>query len=153
MNGVCSKSARAARRQAGGFTLLESLIAATLMGLVVLAVITGIVTAQEVSLEGQKRILAAMAADDLMLELTTLDYADLPGFDEYEQPIGALESLDGEPYPGTFWALGRTVEVDEVTYDAPAVGATVRGMRLRVTVLDEFTDLLTVETFIPEPSS
>lgn len=141
-----------ARRRAQGFTLLESLIAATLMGVVVLAVITGIVSAQQVSLEGQKRILASMAADDLMLEMTTLPYINLQGLNGFEQTLGALESLDGEPYPGTFWALGRRVAAEQTTYDEPRLGVTIRGMRMSVTVFDEFTDLLTIETFIPEPS-
>ena len=94
-------------RRLGGFTLLESLMAAALMSMVVLAVASGITTAQQVSYEGQKRILASMVADDLMLELSTVPYLFMQDYNGLSQSLGEMESLDGQVYPKTFRALGR----------------------------------------------
>ena len=65
---------RANRR---GFTLLESLIAMVILAATVLAVGSAINASSQQSIEGQKQILAAMAADDLLAELSALPYADL----------------------------------------------------------------------------
>ncbi len=135
------------------FTLLESLVAASLIGVVVLAVVSGISAAHTVSFDGQKRILASMAADDLMLELGSLDYGVIWSYDGFDQPPGTMQSLDGEGYPFTFNALGRSVIVREVDVVEPEIGAIVRGMEITVTVRDATVDLLTVQTFISEPAS
>jgi len=134
------------------FTLLESLVAASLIGVVVLAVVSGISAAHTVSFDGQKRILASMAADDLMLELGSLEYDQLWAYDGFDQAPGAMASLDGEAYPDTFRSLGRTVSVREVDVIEPTMGVIVRGVELTVTVRDPSVDLLTVQTFIAEPA-
>lgn len=138
---------------AGGFTLLESLIAASLLVMVVLAVITGVTTAQQVSFEGQKRILGAMAADDLMGELVTLPYADLKDRDGWKQAPGAMTTLDGQAYPTTNWAVGRSVSVQEEIKTEPALGVSIKGLRVIVTAQDADQDLLSIEMFVPEPAS
>lgn len=139
-------------RRLGGFTLLESLMAAALMSMVVLAVASGITTAQQVSYEGQKRILASMVAEDLMLELSTVPYLLMQDYNGLNQEVGALASLDGQAYPSTFRALGRYATVVPVTYDEPTLGVTIRGLNISVTVRDAFVDILTIQTFIAEPS-
>lgn len=143
----------APRRCLGGFTLIEALVASTVLGVVVLAVISGVSTAHSMSFEGQKRVLAAMAADDLLLELSTLPYADLLARDETEQPIGGMTTLDGEAYPDTFWAIGRSVAVVETIVTEEALGVSVRGALVTVTAQDEHGALVTLQAFIPEPAS
>lgn len=128
-------------------------MAAALMSMVVLAVASGITTAQQVSYEGQKRILASMVADDLMLELSTVPYLLLQDYNGVAEDVGALESLDGQRYPTTFRALGRRTTVIPATYDEPTLGVTIRGLNIDVTVYDAFVDLLTIRTFVAEPSS
>ena len=149
----CRTSRRPVARRGGGFTLLESLVAASLIGMVVLAVISGITAAQRVSFDGQQRILAALAADDLMLEITSLPYADLDAYDGLTQAPGALQSLDGAAYPGTFWSLGRDVSVVPVEAFEPALGVVVRGRQIEISVRDQTSELLSITSFIPEPAS
>lgn len=127
------------------------MVASALLGLVVMAVISAVSTAQQLSFEGQKRILAAMAADDLMSELVTLPYAELRAKDALREAPGTMKTLDGTPYPPTFWALGRIVSVREQLITDTGLGVTVRGLRVVVSADDEFATLATVETFIPEP--
>lgn len=139
-------------RRDQAFSLIEALVASTLLGVVVLAVISAVSAAQSLSFEGQKLILASMSADDLMAELVTIPYGDLKLRDGVSQPIGGLATMAGDPYPSTFWALGRAVSVAEEVITEPDLGVSVRGLRVRVTTRDEFRDLVSIETFIPEPA-
>lgn len=141
---------RRARRVAG-FTLIESLVATTLLGVIVIAVIAAVASAQRLSFEGQKQILAALAANDLLTELATLPFSDLAAKDGMTQAIGALETLDGETYPEVFWPLGRTVSVQEELVTEPDLGIQIRGLRITVSASDDARTLATIEAFIPEP--
>lgn len=141
----------AARRP--GFTLIEALVASTLLGIVVLAVISAVTTSQQLSFEGQKQILAAMAADDLMAELAVIPYNDLKLKDMTEQPIGATETLGGAPYTEVNWPLGRSIHVTEQTLYYGDLGVWVKGLRVVVEVHDEFRLLASIETFVPEPAA
>lgn len=137
-------------RRVRAFTLLESMMAASLLSVVVLAVISGVSAAQRLSFEGQKRILAAMAADDLMLELVTLPYSELKLKDGLTQPTGHIVGLDGEAYPATFWSLGRSVLVQEQIMAEPKTGVAIKGVRVVVVAQDAERPLATIETFVPE---
>ena len=136
-----------------GFTRLESRVATALIGVIVIAVISSVSTAQKLAFEGQKMILASMAADDLMLELVTLPYDELKLKNNLSQSPGSMASLDGQVYPGTFWAIGREVQVQEETITEPTLGVMVKGVRVTVTASDEFRSLATLETFVAEPAS
>jgi prepilin-type N-terminal cleavage/methylation domain-containing protein len=140
------------RRRRRGFTLIESLVATALIGVIVIAVISSVSTAQSLAFEGQKMILASMAADDLMLELVTLPYDELKLKHNLTQAPGTITSLDGQVYPGTFWAIGRSAQVVEETITEPTLGVMVKGLRVTVTASDEFRSLATLETFIAEPA-
>lgn len=135
-----------------GFTLMESLVAATLLGVVVLAIASAVTAAQKVSHEGQKRILASLAADDLMTELVTLEYDDIRLQDGTSHDPGQMQSLDGHAYPDAFWTVGRDVTVREEIVIDEDLGTAVRGLRITVRTFDEHTDLCVLEMFYPEPA-
>lgn len=126
-------------------------MAATVLGVVVLAVISAVTTAQRLSFEGQKRLLATMAADDFMIELTTVPYNQLKTMSLAEQAVGAMATFDGAAYPGSFWAIGRRVEVEPETVNDPGVGVSISGVRVTVTAFDAGTDLVHLTMFVPEP--
>lgn len=133
------------------FTLLEALTAVTILGVVVLAVTAAITASQKVAFEGQKRILAAMSADDLMSELLTLTYDDLRARDGTIQPVGSMVTLDGEQYPDVFWALGRTISVENVILHEASLDISVSGVLVRIVVTDGSATLAEAEVFVPEP--
>lgn len=134
------------------FTLLESLVAVTLLGTIMLAVVAALSASQKVAFEGQKRILAAIACDDLMSELATLSYDDLKLKDGTIEPIGELRTLDGVDYPGSFWSLGRTTTVHSSTMTDPESGANVSGLLVTVAANDEYTTLVELELFVADPN-
>ncbi len=125
----------------------------TVLAVVVLAVSAALTASQGVAFEGQKRILAAIAADDLMSELLTLEYDDLRARDGNSQPIGAMTTLDNEQYPDTFWALGRSVVVQTVSLYDETLDVSVDGVMVTVSVIDEGAVLAQAEVFVPEPQS
>lgn len=134
-----------------GFSLIESLVASAILGVVVLAVAAAMSSAQTMAFEGQKRLLAAMAADDLMVELATLSYDDVRVRGAVDEPIGAMATLDGEAYGTAFWAIGRrTTVVPEAIDDG--FGGMIPGVLVEVETYDEHAALATVQLFVAEPT-
>lgn len=136
-----------------GYTLIEALVASVLLGVIVLAVMSAVAASQKLSFEGQKQILGAMAADDLMAEIATLPYEQLLLRDGMSQSVGQAQTLDGQAYPGLYWSLGRRVKVEEQKIEHKETGIVVRGRRVVVTAFDDRRDVARIETFIAEPAT
>ena len=134
-----------------GFSLMEALLATTVLATLVLAVAAGMGASQRVSFEGQKRMLASIAANDLMSELSTERYSDLFQFNGMDQAVGVMETLDGIEYPQTFWALGREVEVVHSTMTDDDLGVVVSGAMVTVRVVDETAVVAEVVLFVADP--
>lgn len=141
----------AASRRVRGFTLLEALVASVILGASVIAVVSAMSTAQKLAFEGQKRVLGAMAANDLLIELATLEYSVLKTHAPISHGVGQMESLDGTDYPASFWALGRTMTVEQTKITDTKSGAVVQGMKVVVSAIDEDKTLCAIEAFFAEP--
>ncbi len=142
---------RRSPRAQPGFTLLESLMAATVLGVVVLAAGAAILSSQRVAQDGQRRMIGAMVVDDLMSELTTVPYDDLRLMGTVEEPIGEMTTLDGAAYPGAYWSIGRTTTVEPAVVEHPELGSDIHGVMVRVEAFDEYSSLAAVEMFVAEP--
>lgn len=138
-------------RRLRGFTLLEALVASVILGASVIAVVSAMSTAQKLAFEGQKRVLGAMAANDLLIELSTLDYSVLKAHAPINHSAGQMESLDGTDYPASFWALGRSMTVEETKVTDAKSGAVVQGVKVVVSATDEDKTLCMIEAFFAEP--
>ena len=149
----CDRTTRPRGRPRRGFTLIENLMAAVVLGVVVLAVGLAVSASQKASFEGQKAILASMAADDLMSELRAVAYDDLPLHAGLFQAVGEIVTLTGAAYPETYWPIGRRVSVADTQIQEEGLGAFVDGQLVTVTVFDEFRDIISLETFFLEPAS
>lgn len=142
---------RAATRR--GLTLLESLIATTILGVIVLAVAAALNASQKLAFEGQKRVLGVNAADDLMIELMTVPYNQLGRWNGLDQAPGAMLTMDGESYPRAYWSIGRSVTVVPENITEPGIGITVAGMMITVRADDGAHTLAELSVFRPEPQS
>ncbi|MBL0922123.1 MAG: prepilin-type N-terminal cleavage/methylation domain-containing protein [Phycisphaerales bacterium] len=140
------------RRTRRGFTLLEALFASVILAVSVLALGMAVSAGQRASLDGRKTVLGAMAVDDLLAELSTLDYAALANYNGFQQEVGALAAIDGQDYPDAYWCVGRRAQVVQQDIEVPGINVKVRGMRVAVTAFDETRDLAAAEVFIPEPA-
>ncbi|MFM9959558.1 MAG: prepilin-type N-terminal cleavage/methylation domain-containing protein [Phycisphaerales bacterium] len=137
--------------RARGFTLLEALVASVILGASVMAVISALSTSQQLAHEGQKRVLGAMACNDLLIEAATLPYANLRTHAGLNQSVGLMQTLDGGTYPASFWALGRTMTIAETTITDTKSGAVVKGVKVIVSAIDEENALCSIEAFFAEP--
>lgn len=125
-------------------------MASAVLGLIMLAVATAVASAQQMAFESQKRLLASLAADDLLSEISTLPYDDLSALHNRTDEIGSMRTLDGDAYPGSFWALGRRVSVTETTMEDIDLGISVPGRLVSVWCFDAFADLAHYQVFVPE---
>ncbi len=141
------------RGRRGGFSLIEALAASVVLAMVVLAVGSAVSAGRTTSLEGQKIVLAAMAADDLMSELSAQPYDELLSYDGLTQAVGNLRTLDDEAYPGEYHELGRSATVRTRLLFQAELGVTVRGREVVVTVFDDARTLAEVSSFFAEPAS
>jgi hypothetical protein len=135
-----------------GLTLIESLLASGILLMAVLALTGALAAGQAAAIEGQKLLLASMAVDDLLSELWSENYVNLPKYDGVQEAVGAMATLDGDPYPDTFWMLGRRVEVESRDVLSDTTGVLVRGLTVRVVVFDADRDLVSAELFIAKPA-
>lgn len=141
--------ALAARR---ALTLIESLIASAILLMAVLALTSALAAGQAAAIEGQKLLLGSLAVDDLLSELWSEDYDDLPSYDGVQDDVGEIATLDGEAYPDSFWMLGRRVEVEDRDIKSAKTGVIVRGRIVRVIAFDADRDLVSAELFVAEPA-
>lgn len=135
-----------------GFTLLEAVIASAVLALTVLAIGASISAAQMSSLEGQKTVLGSMVCNDYMGELYTLPYAEIEARSGELDPVGTIATLDGVPYPESYWTLGRSMTATEELYTIKSLGVKVRGLRIEVQTFDDARVVASLESFLPEPA-
>lgn len=134
----------------GGFSLLEAMMSCAILAMSVVALSAAISAGQQASFESQKAVLAAMTADDLLSEVTAVDYSSLPDLNGRTEPVGEMETLAGAGYPILYWALGRRIAVEDTKIVNQGAGVIVAGRMVSVTVFDESRDVATVELFVPE---
>jgi len=83
------------RAKAGGFTMIEAMIAMTLLAIGLLGTFVGLVQASNVAREGQLRQYKTMLVDTKMQRLLLADKSKLPNM------VGGLQTISGTLYPPT----------------------------------------------------
>lgn len=136
-----------------GLTMLESLIATVILGVIVLAVAAALNASQKLAFEGQQRVLGVGAVDDMMIELMTLPYNQLSGWNGTRQEVGQMQTMDGHAYTTAFASIGRSVSVVPEQITEPGLGVTVAGLMVTVSADDGKYTLAEVSMFVPEPQS
>ncbi|MHC5024481.1 MAG: type IV pilus modification PilV family protein [Planctomycetota bacterium] len=135
-----------------GFTLMEALMAASILLAVVLSVTTLITAGQQHAYEAHSRIAGTLAAEELLDRLSVENYAALSTWNGYTEAVGTMTDADGAPMPPTFAMVGRDVTVTTVMVDISSLGVLVRGAEVQVRTFDDGGRVLAdVVRFIPEP--
>lgn len=144
------------RTRAGGsraFTLLEALIASVIMALTVTAVAMALGSGRQHAMEARDQLQAGLAAEALMAEILAAEYADLPSYDGHNEAPGTMVTFDDQPYPETFYRVGRRAAVVERTVEIPDLGVKVLGQDIAVEAYDvDGRVILTLSRFVPEPA-
>jgi hypothetical protein len=136
------------------FTLMEALMATSILFAAVVCVCSAVTSGQQHAYEAQQRIAAALAAEELVGRLGAIPYDELPSWNGHVEEVGQLVDFEGEPFPDSFAMVGRSVTVMTTSQALPDVGVVVRGRQVRVRAFDLADRTLTeVYRFIPEPQS
>ncbi len=142
-------------RAVAGFTLLEAVIALALLSLSVLALTQAVSAGQMQSQESQKQVLATMAAQDALSEISSLPYASIAPLNGTSEAVGKMRARDGAAYPSTYWTLGRrfaAVAATTTVSTGPGQTVVISGTQVTVTVSDGVRDVLSLSVFIAEPA-
>lgn len=117
---------------------MEALMASAILFAGVLAVITAIMGGQHKALEAHRRMDAALAGEELMWQLATLDVSD-------------LLTLPPTMAVGPFQAQ---IDAETEDHNLPGLGIRVRGTLVHIRIPPTFTGdplLVELDLFIPEP--
>lgn len=145
--------ARGGRRRNRAFTLIEAMVAISVLSLSVLALSSAVAAGQQASLEGQKMVLGALAVSDMMSELSSVSYNNLASYDGRNAVPGQMRTLDNAAYPSTYWAVGRRVSVKPTRFIEPGIGVEFGGLTITVLAVDaEGRTVASAERFVPEPA-
>lgn len=145
---------RNGRRPRRGFTLIEALFAATILTMSVIATSMALSSGHQYGQESEERVQATLAAEALLAEILTLDYAVLPAFDGHEEPPGALVTTKGLAYPESYYRLGRRATVVSKLYSFPDLGLGIQGLEITVQGYNlEGRVLAQLVRFVPEPGA
>ncbi len=143
----------AIRFRTRGFTLLEALVASVIMSLTVTAVAMALGGGRQHAMEAKDQLQAGLAAEALMAEILAADYADIITYDGHDEPPGGMVTFDDDPYPESYYRIGRRVVVVETTLSIGALGAKIKGMDIAVEAYDvDDRVILTLSRFVPEPA-
>lgn len=141
------------RHRRGGFTLLEALVAVSILLGTVTAVAMALSTGRQYALEAQDQMQATLAAESLLAEILAAQYADLTKYDGHEEEPGTMQTPGAAVYPESFYRIGRRVAVVPVTHDFPDLGVQVDGQEIAVEAYDLSGRVLcTLSRFVPEPN-
>ncbi|MEM6392556.1 MAG: prepilin-type N-terminal cleavage/methylation domain-containing protein [Planctomycetota bacterium] len=155
-----------------GFTLVEVLVASTILAFITLAVINAIAVGQQQAIAALDDGRAAALAEATLEEVLALPYADPGGdttfgpdagestradfdaLDDYHgwsQAANSITDPAGVAYPSTFQDLQRSVTVVDRTVSVASLGGDHTGRAITVTVTDPGGRTVTLERFIAEP--
>ncbi len=144
---------RSPARTGSAFTLIEAMVAVSVLSLSVLALSSAVAAGQQASLEGQKMVLGSLAVADMLSELATVPYNTLQSHHGRKADPGQMKTLDGVAYPSTYWAVGRQVSVTTTRFNDPALAVEFGGLTVKVWAFDsDGRTVASAERFVPEPA-
>lgn len=151
-----------------GFTLIECLIAITILVWSVMAMTVAVTSAQSQMQQLRHSQQAIMLAEELMERVNALPYNDPNGivttgpdgglinnmddYDGFTQAAGQLKNLTGTLYPSEFQTFSRTVSAKYGTISLTGLG-TVNCLNVTVTVTDAHGATWRLTSCIPQPPS
>ena len=135
-----------------GFSLVEAMIALAILALVFTAIASAIGAGTASAGETRTRVVATLAADELLAEVLASDWDELTQWDGFTEPVGTGRAPDGRPEPARK-DLARNVQVIELTRTLQPVGIEVAGRSVLIEVRDDSGRVLcTLERFVPQPT-
>ncbi len=135
-----------------GFSLIEALIALAILALVFTSIASAIGAGTATAGETRNRVLATLAADELLAEVMSSPRMDLLQWDGFEEIPGEGRAPDGRLEPARK-DLSRRVTVTAETRMLEPVGIEISGLLVVIEVSGSDDRLLSrLERFVPAPT-
>ncbi len=115
---------------------------------------SAIVAGQSQSLEARKTIIASVAAESLLSQISRESWETIDSWHDYREEVGTITDPTGILIGGDWDAIGRMVSIAETDMFIDSLRVYIMGRTVTVTVFtkDE-QSLISVQRFIPEPQS
>lgn len=160
------------RSSSRGFTLVEVLLAAVVLSIAVGAITQSISTGHKQTADALHSLRASSLVEALMEEILALPYADPNGvsiggaeegetsraafdnmddFDGYSESVGQVKTMAAAAYPSDYADFGRSVTVTYGSVTISALGGTISGVTVVVTVTNSKGRRWSMTRFVPEP--
>ena len=164
----------AQRNRQRGFTLVEGLIAATVLAVAGAAVSVAISSGHMQGFEASRMQQGMMLAEEMMEYVLSLPYTDPDGastpgpeanestpadfdnvddFDAYIELAGQVRDVAGVLYPEQYQVFSRSVAVQYGSETVAGFGGPIPGLLVTVTVTDNKGRQFVHTRFMPEPGS
>ncbi|MCH2145687.1 MAG: prepilin-type N-terminal cleavage/methylation domain-containing protein [Phycisphaerales bacterium] len=143
---------RSRHHRARGFSLVEALIALAILTMVFTAIASAIGAGTASAGEARTRVVATLAADELLAEILATDWDRLGDWDGHSEASGDAVAPDGRSEPARR-GMARHVLVHDETRLLEPSGIEVPGRTVVVEVRDRDGRVLSrLERFMADPS-
>jgi len=160
-------------RRTHALTIVECMIAMTILSVIVLVTCYTLAAGQQHIYEGNRLATAVRLGRDLLEEITARSYRDPSGtsnfgpesdeltraaFDDvddyknYAEAPGSLADATGTPYPPADQVFSRKVNVTKSPVSVSDLGGQFNGLTVTVTVQAPTGQQWVFQRFIPEPA-
>ena len=137
-----------------GVALLEVMIAVGILTFAVAAISSAIVAGQQQSLAARTTIVASVAAESLLSQLTQEPWETIDSWHGYTEEVGTITDPTGIPIGGDWDSIGRRVSVVETDMFIEPLQVFIVGRTVTVTSFaKDGRELSSLQRFIPEPQS
>ena len=138
---------------ARGFSLIESVLALSILAITFTAIASAIGAGTSSALEQRDQVTATLATEELLAVILGAEWGDLATWDGFEEAPGESLAPDGSETPSRA-RIWRSASVSEHTMQLEPAGRTLEGRMIRITTRSmEGRVLMSVERFVPDPNA
>jgi hypothetical protein len=130
------------------------MIAVGILTFAVAAISSAIVAGQQQSLAARTTIVASVAAESLLSQLSQEPWETIDSWHGYTEEVGTITDPTGIPIGGDWDSIGRRVSVVETDMFIEPLQVFIVGRTVTVTSFaKDGRELSSLQRFIPEPQS
>ena len=139
------------RRSPRGFSLIESVLALSILAITFTAIASAIGAGSSSAMEERDQVTATLATEELLAEILAEDWEQLSSWNGFEEAPGESLAPDGSQYPSRS-RIWRSAVVLEHTLQIDPAGKQLEGRMIRVTTSNaDGRVLVAVDRFVPRP--
>ena len=138
---------------ARGFSLIESVLALSILAITFTAIASAIGAGTSSALEQRDQVTATLATEELLAEILAEDWNDLPSWNGFAAAPGESLAPDGKESPSRV-RIWRSATITDHTMELEPAGRQLEGRMVQIITRSlEGRILVSVERFVPEPDA